>query len=68
MKVDLDSRTLFVKQVADHKEAVCSILECDTKNKMENTLLDRCIISTKMLANSASLLNLDDWENFILDS
>ncbi len=66
MKNTLGSRNLFLKQVSNHYQMLERLLEAKPYEKLDENFMEKCIVSTKMLAGSASLLFQDGWEDFLL--
>jgi CheY-like chemotaxis protein len=65
MKTGLKSRSLFAKQVSEHTRLLSTLLEASPRRRVDEKYMEKCIVSTKMLANSASLLGLRAWEELL---
>ncbi|UCG51955.1 MAG: response regulator [Candidatus Latescibacterota bacterium] len=57
----LDSTSLFLAQVNQHAEALGRLISTATSDEVDDTLMERCIVGTSMLANSASIMELEEW-------
>ncbi|UCH83692.1 MAG: response regulator [Candidatus Latescibacterota bacterium] len=58
----LDSTSLFLSQVNQHCDVLGDLLARSTEDRIDEKLLNHCIVSTKMLASSSSLMDFGDWE------
>ena len=65
MSEHVDSKTLFVKQVQSHSQALCELLGCDTTAAAPPNIIERCAVATRMLAGTSSLMELDAWEQVL---
>ncbi len=65
MSEHVDSKTLFVKQVQSHSQALCELLGCDTTAAAPSNIIERCAVATRMLAGTSSLMGLDAWEQVL---
>ena len=62
MSQQVDSRTLFIKQVEHHTASLCELLACDTMEPAPSAMIERCAVSTRMLAGTSSLMGCEAWE------
>lgn len=62
MSQQVDSRTLFIKQVEHHTASLCELLACDTMEPAPSAMLERCAVSTRMLAGTSALMGCEAWE------
>jgi CheY-like chemotaxis protein len=62
MPNNLDSTGLFVEQMGGHVADLSELLMGGTLDAIDVDTIDRAILSTKMLASSASLMGLTDWQ------
>jgi hypothetical protein len=65
MNQQVDSKTLFVKQVQSHSQSLCDLLGCDTTAAAPPNVIERCAVSTRMLAGTSSLMGLMAWEQIL---
>ena len=65
MKGPRDSTGLFIQQVERHAQLLSDLLETNCDAPIESGHLEKCILSTKMLKNSVSLLGLGLWEELL---
>lgn len=59
----LDSTSLFLAQVNQHAEVLQGLLSGVAEDEIDGGRISRCIISTSMLAQSASLMDLSEWQH-----
>jgi len=64
MNRKLDTNRLFLSQVSAHVEELTGMLTLGPRAPI-NDVVDRGLLSTSMLANSASLMDLAEWESFL---
>jgi CheY-like chemotaxis protein len=57
----LDSTSLFLAQINQHAEALGGLLGGAAQEQIDDDLLRRCILSTRMLSKSAALMDLSEW-------
>jgi CheY-like chemotaxis protein len=60
MKTKLDSTTLFLAQARNHTEELGRLLSVNVQEEIERKTIERSILSTTMLANSSSLMDLGE--------
>lgn len=65
MAKKLDSTTLFLAQICNHTEELAGLLALGTDQPIEESALERAVLSTAMLANSASLMELNALQTFL---
>jgi CheY-like chemotaxis protein len=65
MKTAVDSKGLLVRQVSEHSKTLSKLLEAEAHAKVEDAFMEKCMVSTKMLANSMSLLSLNSWQELL---
>jgi CheY-like chemotaxis protein len=65
MKKKAASTELFITQVQNHAEMLGGLIGLTSGEAIAADLINRCIVSTNMLANSASLMELTEWETFL---
>ncbi|MBI4720178.1 MAG: hypothetical protein HY770_02915 [Chitinivibrionia bacterium] len=65
MKTGVHSTGLFVKQALNHARVLTTLLETNSESAVDAGLMDTCIVGTRMMANSASLLSLGDWKELL---
>jgi CheY-like chemotaxis protein len=58
----LDSTSLFLSQVNQHAEALGGLLSGVVEDSIDDGLIERCIVGTRMLAKSAALMELTEWQ------
>ncbi len=58
----LDSSSLFLAQVNQHAESLGGLLSGAAEDQIDRDLIARCIIRTNMLAKSAFLMELSEWQ------
>jgi CheY-like chemotaxis protein len=58
----LDSTSLFLAQVNQHAEVLGGLLGGAAQEPIDRGLLGRCIVSTRMLSKSVSLMELPEWQ------
>ncbi len=63
MKSKLDSKGLFVYQMKQHMGALTELLAGGLDGTTAPNLVEKCILSTNMLAGSTSLIGLDGWRD-----
>lgn len=67
MATRLNSHELFLAQVRNHSDELTRLLGSEPHTDVDATLLERSILSTGMLASSASLMELTEWQEFLKD-
>ncbi|NIM20648.1 MAG: response regulator [Candidatus Latescibacteria bacterium] len=63
MKPALDSLGLFIAQVKQHAAALTELLTKGSSVDQASDLMERCIVSTTMLAGSTSVMGLESWQD-----
>lgn len=58
----LDSTSLFLAQVNQHAEVLGGLLSGVAEDQIDGTRIGRSMVSTHMLARSASLMELPEWQ------
>lgn len=58
----LDSTSLFLAQINQHAEALGGLLSGAAQESIDRGLIGRCIVSTRMLSKSVSLMELSEWQ------
>lgn len=66
MSEHVDSKILFIKQVQSHSQSLCELLGCDTTTAAPSNVIERCVVATRMLAGTSSLMGLDAWEQVLI--
>ena len=61
----LDSRSLFLAQINQHAEALGGLLSGAAQDPIDRELSKRCIVSTRMLSKSVSLMELSEWQTVL---
>ncbi len=59
----LDSTSLFLSQVNQHAEALGGLLSGVAGDAIDDGLIGRCIVGTRMLSKSAVLMELAEWQS-----
>lgn len=62
MSQHADSKALFSKQIRDHSRMLCDLLACSANEPVPADLMDRCTVSTRMLAGTCGLMGFTAWE------
>lgn len=65
MATKLDSVTLFQAQIANHTDELALLLAVGPQEMIDPTVLERSLLSTTMLAKSASLMELEGLTRFL---
>lgn len=65
MAKQLDTTGLFLSQISNHTEELSGLLSTPTNTPINQAVVERCIVSTSMLASSASLMDLSYWNSFL---
>lgn len=60
-----DSRTLFARQVRSQCETLCELLACTAGHPAPEAVLERCIVSVRMLAGTMTVFGFDDWARML---
>ncbi|MCZ6765626.1 MAG: hypothetical protein O7D32_01705, partial [bacterium] len=65
MAKQLDTPGLFLSQISNHSKELTGLLSTPTNTSINHGVIERCIVSTSMLASSASLMDLPRWDSFL---
>lgn len=65
MNVQLDTVKLFVKQMRGHSAVLIDILSSETTAAAPASVMDRCVLGTRMLAGTSSLMGYSMWEQVL---
>jgi len=57
----MDSKTLFVKQVRSHASTLTDLLSSENGAVAPDDIMERCIVCTRMLTGTTSLMEMHDW-------
>lgn len=65
MSEQVNSKTLFARQVQSHSQALCELLGCDPTAAAPSNIIERCAVASRMLAGTSSLMALTGWERVL---
>ena len=65
MPNNADSTSLFLNQVGEHTQVLSGLLSLPADKHIDEKMMERSVLSTTMLANSASLMDLGEWQEFL---